>query len=124
VKFNIQTDGGLTLGQIAEGTFEVLGNFLFIEAKEYNGARSSIAAIPKKGEFSQVLVRKPNGNPVEGEDVFLMDSSGKVLWDWDNLIQTNEEGLAKIIDDKRAKKLKIFNYTDHSLVIDFNPEFD
>ncbi|MBL4586391.1 MAG: hypothetical protein JKX84_04940 [Flavobacteriales bacterium] len=121
MKFNIGSDIH-TLPIHVEGIFEVSGNFLFIEAQEFMGIRSSILATEKKGDFSEITIVEPNGTPVEDAKIYLWDTLSKFsceMW-------TNELGKASIFSSNRARMLRVrvVHSYDRLIATDFNPNFD
>lgn len=120
IDFKLKSNGGITFDIMASGTYKLLDNFIIVNAKEYNGMKSSHTKIPSQKEITKVYVYSNDNLPVKGVNVVLKDVDGKFL----SGTITNEDGIANIEknDLTHILSLSLMGFDNYSFA--FTTNFD
>ena len=120
IDFKLKSNGGITFDIMASGTYKLLDNFIIVNAKEYNGMKSSHTKIPSQKEITKVYVYSNDNLPVKGVNVVLKDVDGKFL----SGTITNEDGIANIEKNDLAHilSLSLIGFDNYSFA--FTTNFD
>jgi hypothetical protein len=120
IDFKLKSNGGITFDIMASGTYKLLDNFIIVNAKEYNGMKSSHTKIPSQKEITKVYVYSNANLPVKGVNVVLKDVDGKFL----SGTITNEDGIANIEKNDVAQSLTITHLGFDNYSFAFTTNFD
>jgi hypothetical protein len=120
VKFEVQSNGGLTIGLLGIGTFQRQEDFLFIETTDCQNLKSKATSSPKQNLSPEISIIDAEGEVVQFANVILLNNEGETIWG----ICTNSLGHAIIKHHQEAVQIMIAQLGCDPVVLDYNPDVD
>ena len=120
VKFDIQSDGGLTCQLRGIGKYEIIDEFLLIYAGEYNQSKSLFTTSEKDEKRSKIFVRAENGDLIPFANVAYLDKQDKIFGGG----VTDFGGVCIIENPEKIVKIRVSFLGYNSVMIDFKPNLD
>lgn len=120
VKFDIQSEGGLTCQLRGIGKYEITDEFLLIYAGEYNQSKSLFTTSEKDEKSSKIFVRAENGDLIPFVNVAYLDKQDKTFGGG----ITDFGGLCIIENPEKIVKIRVSFLGYNSLMIDFKGNLD
>ena len=120
VKFDIQSDGGLTCQLRGIGKYEIIDEFLLIYAGEYNQSKSLFTTSEKDEKRSKIFVRAENGDLIPFANVAYLDKQDKIFGGG----VTDFGGVCIIENPEKIVKIRVSFLCYNSLMIDFKGNLD
>lgn len=115
--FTISSNGGLRMYYCGEGPYEIVEDYLIINAGIFHGQKSRVHEIPSLDNEIEISVRDLKGAPLPFINLYFTSAKGKIIGGG----ISNESGIARIERNPKIKNLQVINLVYDNLIIDYKP---